>query len=560
MVSSSIYRHITTPIFYPNASPHLGHLYSSLLADVQHRWNQLQLYNSKFTTGTDEHGLKIQQAAIKNGYDDPLKFVDTLAPKFKSLDFQYDINYTNFIRTTDIKHIENVKKLWEKCYQNGHIYKDIHQGWYSVSDETFYPDSKIVKLENDDKNVKYINTETNNEVTYHKETNYFFKLSEFQNRLIELHSREGPNAWIFPESKRLTLLNELKSRDISDLSISRPSERLSWAISVPNDSTQSIYVWFDALTNYISSLGPLENLCNSKNNNNNNNNMIEYWSQTTHIIGKDIMKFHCWYWPSFLLSAGLPLPKRVIIHDHWLSQGVKMSKSLGNVVDPMELPSQYGKDIVRWSILENSQLDHDNNFKYEDLLKCRNMFISKWGNLINRCCNAKSKFNLSRAVNKTCGNISNKDDFLDIWQEQSLSPVENEQVDSIFKQLESLQETYSAKMERFEYNHIIKDIWQLIDQLNLFIQTTKPWDKTITNQIRQDAIIFLTMDVSRILSILTQPMIPKLSNRFLDRVDVSPERRSFRDAKFGVDHTYGANANDSSKNVPIERKVASYEY
>lgn len=557
-MSPSMYRHITTPIFYPNASPHLGHLYSSLLADVQHRWNQLQMCNSKFTTGTDEHGLKIQHAAIKNGYTDPLKFVDTLVPKFKYLDTQYGINYTTFIRTTDVNHIENVKKLWEICYRNGHIYKDVHHGWYSISDETFYPESKITKLENEDgTSVKYINTETNNEVTYHKETNYFFKLSGFQDHLIELHSRGGSNAWIFPESKRLALLNELKSRDLSDLSISRPSERLSWAIPVPNDSTQSIYVWFDALTNYISSLGPLENLYSK----NSSNEMKKYWLQTTHIIGKDIMKFHCWYWPSFLLSAGLPLPKQVIIHDHWLSQGVKMSKSLGNVIDPMKLPSKYGKDIVRWSILENSQLDHDNNFKYEDLSKCRNMFISKWGNLINRCCNAKSKFNLSRAVTKTCVYVSNKTDFINMWgQQSSLSPVENDQVRTIFEQLESLQETFAMKMETFQYNLIIKDIWHLIDQLNLFIQTTKPWNKTFTNQTRQDLIIFLTMDISRILSILTKPIIPNISNRFLDRIDVSLERRSISDAKFGVDHTYGVNANDPSMEVPIERKVASYEY
>lgn len=540
---SLLYRHITTPIFYPNASPHLGHLYSSLLADVQFRWDKFKGRDSRFTTGTDEHGLKIQQAALKNGFKDPLQFVDSLVPQFKQLDEKYAIAYSTFIRTTQQNHIDNVTRLWQLCQDKGYIYEDTHQGWYSVSDETFYPESKVAKQDNG----KYLNTETNNEVTYHKEMNYFFKLSAFQDRLIELLSRTGGQAWVYPESKRIQLLNELKSTPLQDLSISRPSERLSWAIPVPKDSAQSVYVWFDALTNYISALGPIDTVKTNP-----------YWTQTTHIIGKDIMKFHCWYWPSFLIAAQLPLPRRVVIHDHWLSQGVKMSKSLGNVIDPMSLTQMYGRDIVRWAILENSQVEHDNNFKHDDVVKCRSMFVSKWGNLINRCCNPKGKFDLGRAVTQTCQAISNEKDFIQTWE--SLYPGSDvNQIKSIFTQLSLLQESMDTRIDEFKYSHILKDIWQLIDQLNLFIQTMKPWDKSLPHE-KQDMVIYLAMDICRILSILSQPFIPQLSNIFLDRIDVLPERRTVEDAKFGADKTYGMKANDPSKRVPIQRDVASYEY
>lgn len=541
-----LHRHITTPIFYPNASPHLGHLYSSLLADVQHRWNELSnpsnpSYN-KFTTGTDEHGLKIQQAAGKVKLE-PRQFVDTLVPRFKDLDRVYDINYTKFIRTTEPSHIRNVEKLWDKIQERGYIYPGSHSGWYSVSDETFYPESKVIKVTED----KYINTETNNEVTYHKETNYFFALSRFQEKLEELLSRPG---FVWPESKRIQLLRDLNKGNLADLSVSRPANRLSWAVPVPNDPTQSVYVWFDALMNYISALGPMEEM-----------NSNPWWSQTTHIIGKDIMKFHCWYWPSFLWAADLPLPKRVIVHDHWLSQGTKMSKSLGNVVDPMKISSQFGTDIVRWSLLENSQLDQDNNFQTDQVIACRNMFVDKWGNLIQRCCNKNNpeRFNLQRSVQVTAKDINNPEDLLLLWKDIMSPDHDIGLVKKVLDKLNDFQSCLDERIQSFQYNHILKDVWNIIDQLNIIIQTFKPWDKTLSTPQR-DLIIYLAMDITRILCISTQPIIPNLSNRFLDRLDIQSEKRSLLDAEFGIDHNYGARANTSSMSLPIERKVASYEY
>ena len=250
--------HITTPIFYPNAKPHIGHLYSSLLCDVHHRWQLLKGNQSFFTTGTDEHGLKIQLASESNGFDQPKKFVDKLYMDFVHLDKIFDINYTRFIRTTDPDHVENVKKLWQLCLKNGFIYKGEHKGWYSISDETFYPESKVVKDPKHDG--KYLNTESNNEVIYQSETNYFFRLSLFKEKLIN-HIREYPN-FIFPITKREQILQELNTTNLLDLSISRPSTRLQWGIPTPNDPSQKVYVWFDALCNYLSSIGGISSILN----------------------------------------------------------------------------------------------------------------------------------------------------------------------------------------------------------------------------------------------------------------------------------------------------------
>lgn len=334
--------HITSPIFYPNAKPHLGHLYSSLLCDVQCRWNKLLGKDTLFTTGTDEHGLKIQSAAEQKGYQNPKEFVDQLCKHFIELDRTADIEFTRFIRTTDPDHVENTKKLWTLCWENGHIYKGEHKGWYSVSDETFYPDSKVVTANEDgelkpfdgifDPNCKYVNTESGNEVVYQTETNYFFRLSAFQKPLIEF-MRRNPT-FIHPPSRYAQILRELENNKLNDLSVSRPTSRLQWGISVPQDDSQKIYVWFDALCNYITSIGGIDAVkgdAKSVRGLHNTGNIIEnprnWWENTTHLVGKDIIKFHTIYWPAFLMGANLPMPKQVVVHGHWLSGGVKMSKS-----------------------------------------------------------------------------------------------------------------------------------------------------------------------------------------------------------------------------------------
>ncbi|CAI4062698.1 hypothetical protein SKDZ_07G4150 [Saccharomyces kudriavzevii ZP591] len=546
--------HITTPIFYPNAKPHLGHLYSSLLCDVRHRWQLLKGHVSLFTTGTDEHGLKIQIASETNGFDQPKKFVDKLYLDFVQLDKIYDISYTRFIRTTDPDHIENVIRLWELCLKNGFIYKGDHKGWYSISDETFYPESKVIK---DPKHEgKYLNTESNNEVCYQSETNYFFKLSLFERKLHN-HIKNNPD-FIFPSSKKDQILKELEAGgNLPDLSISRPSARLKWGIPTPNDPSQRVYVWFDALCNYLSSVGGIPSILHdttevvSKHQDARLNEETqltiphprEIWKNTIHVIGKDIAKFHTIYWPSFLFAAGLPLPKQIVVHGHWLCNGVKMSKSLGNVVDPIVMAKYYGADIVRWFLLENSKLEEDGDFQESKLFETRELLVSKWGNLINRCCG--SKFNIERAVTK----FSCKGD-LNLQKIFQNEPQTSQRVENLLELLDKSKEVFDKKIAIFQYSQLLKYVWGIINDANTLVQNSKPWEREVD---QQDAIIFLSMETSRILSILCQPIMPSLSQRLLDRIDVSKEKRTITYTKLGSDETYGKHSNLRGREVPLKK-------
>lgn len=550
--------HITTPIFYPNAKPHLGHLYSSLLCDVQYRWNKLLGKDCCFTTGTDEHGLKIQTAAQLNGYKDPKMFVDKLYTHFIDMDQKANIQYSRFIRTTDPDHIENVKTLWNICYEKGYIYKGNHEGWYSVSDETFYPDSKILRVMKNgetipfdgkiDPNAEYINTESRNQVTYQSELNYYFKLSAFQKPLIEL-LRSNPS-FIHPPSRHSQILKELESYDLKDLSISRPETRLKWGISVPNDETQKIYVWFDALCNYISSIGGIKAVLQNGESSpcmHKDRNSIQYaglfWRNTEHLIGKDIAKFHTIYWPAFLMAAELPLPKRIVIHGHWLSGGVKMSKSLGNVVDPLEIIEHYEADTMRWYLLENSSIDNDGNFNEKNLWETREQLCSKFGNLINRC--GGKKFNLRSGV------ISFANKPVNSMLEQ-LSDETRSAASALLETMENAPERIEECYKQYDISGSQKIIWNIVNAANSFVQNTEPWTKK-DNDMERSAIIYTALDAARVASILSQPIIPTISANLLDRLDVSNDKKTLEYAQFGADDSYGNLTNKRFKEIPIQR-------
>lgn len=341
------------------------------------------------------------------------------------------------------------------------------------------------------------------------------------------------------------------------MSISRPSTRLQWGIPTPNDPSQKVYVWFDALCNYLSSIGGISSILNdtaevvSEHHNTESNVEMEsviphpkeVWQTTIHVIGKDIAKFHTIYWPSFLLAAGLPLPKQVVIHGHWLCNGVKMSKSLGNVVDPVDMASYYGADIVRWFLLENSKLEEDGDFQEQRLSETRELLVSKWGNLVNRCCG--SKFDVGRAVTK----FSNKG-HLQLQETFQNEPEISQQIENHIKLLDQAKEVFEEKINLFQYSQLLKHVWGIINDANTLVQNGKPWEREVD---QQDAIIFLSMETSRILSILCQPIMPALSQSLLDRIDVSEERRTIPFIKLGSDEAYGKHSNERGREVPLKR-------
>lgn len=497
--------YITTPIFYPNADPHLGHLYSVLLCDVRHRWEKLQNKPSFFTTGTDEHGLKIQTAAANIGKH-PKEFVDTLAQRFIELTQYSDVKYDRFIRTSDLDHVEAVKHFWDDLKSKDWIYEGEHTGWYCVSDETFYPETQIMA-----KDGKNFSIETGNEVFFTREKNYFFKLSRFQDKLIQ-HIESNPQ-FIIPESRRLDLLKELRSGKLEDLSISRPSSRLSWGIRVPNDDSQTIYVWIDALVNYLTSAGYPSNISTS-------------WP-ATHLIGKDIIRFHCIYWPSLLMAAGVELPHQVVVHGHWLSEGYKMSKSRGNVVNPREIMDYYGSDAVRIYLCENSVLNNDGNFNEVGLSETRDQLVDKFCNLTMRACG--KKFNIERAL----------DNVSEFPKVKFSNDQLNQEYDAIVHKINSLQTTMDHYYRTYQYSQVTLPFWSVISDANTFVQNSTPWKPE--SPLHQDKIIHLATEVARISSILISPIIPTLSQKVLERLNV--EKRDIDQCQFGKDVEYGKGVN-----------------
>ncbi|CAI5759705.1 unnamed protein product [Candida verbasci] len=509
-------KYITTPIFYVNASPHLGHAYTMLLADVTNKWDKLKRIQTFLLTGTDEHGLKIQSTAEKLKIE-PKVLVDNVSNNFKVLASKLNVNYDRFIRTTDLDHVENVINIWNLMNEKGLIYKGSHSGWYSISDETFYPDSQIEEVEKDGV-LKKISIETRNEVMYNEETNYFFRLSKFRNDLIKF-LEENPN-WIKPKHRYDQILTELKDSELNDLSISRPSSRLKWSIEVPNDPNQKIYVWFDALFNYHTF-----------------GKEINVWPPT-HIIGKDIIRFHCIYWPIFLMAADMKLPNEVIVHSHWLCDGYKMSKSLGNVIDPIKTIEKYGLDTFRFFMIENSNLNEDCKFSYDYLMNTRNLLIGKYCNLINRI--GGNKFNIEQAVQD-----------VEKYQKLKMNDELKALSDELITGLNELRCVMDEHVSNFEFNKVIQCWWSIINKANTLFQVAEPWK--IKDEITVNYFVYLCSETIRICSVLIQPVIPELSTKILDRLNVNKKRRTFEYAKLNADLDYGNDANSKKHDVPMKK-------
>ena len=461
--------YITTPIYYVNDKPHIGHAYTTILADVVARHHRNSGKDVFFLTGLDEHGQKVQQAAEKRGVD-PKKHCDEMAPRFLELWKRLHIQYDDFIRTTEKRHTDTVKKILQNVYDKGDIYEDSYEGLYSVSEERFITEKEAESGHYRD--IKKL-----------KEKNYFFKMSRYQEKLIE-HIEQNP-MFIQPAHRKNEVLGFLKS-PLSDLCISRPKSRLNWGIELPFDSKYVTYVWFDALINYVSALG-----LNSE-----EEKYKSFWPVNFHLIGKDILTTHAVYWPTMLMSAEIKLPRSIFAHGWWMSDQSKMSKSLGNVIDPLELIESYGVDPVRFYLMKEMVLGHDSNFSMDSFIKCYNSDLANdFGNLLSRVSNLVNKF--------YNGSLVEGEDL----SEDGLAIKKNAK--------ETINEV-SMLMDEMKINDAIERVLQFVRNVNKFLELTAPWKVVKTDLKRAGRILFTAAESLRVIALLFSPIMPNRTKSVLD--------------------------------------------
>ena len=459
--------YITTPIYYPSAKPHMGHAYSSIIADFFARFKRIDGYNVHFLTGTDEHGLKIQRAAEKNKLD-PLKFCDEISQTFRNLSRTLNLSNTDFIRTTEERHKKTVQHLWSTLEKNDDIYLSKYAGWYSVSDEAFYGEDEITKKED-----KMVAIQSNSIVEWIEEESYFFRLSKWQENLLEYYEK-NPD-FISPKAKKNEVISFVKS-GLKDLSISRKS--FSWGIKVPNNENHIIYVWLDALTNYISAL----NYPNIK-----DDLFKKFWPASLHLIGKDILRFHSVYWPAFLMAAKIPLPKKIYGHGWILSGDEKMSKSKGNILDPLDIIEIYGLDALRYYLIKEVSFGNDGNISVERLEDCINSDLANnFGNLCQRV-TAFAEKNCSSKVPKLTK--FNDDDLL--------------MLNKFTNNLSILREEIDKQNINFYINFIVSALFET----NKYFNDQEPWKKK-NDKERLDVIVFTSLEMIRKISFMLYPIIP----------------------------------------------------
>lgn len=467
--------YITTPIYYPSAKPHMGHAYSSIVADFFARLKRIQGHKVFFLTGTDEHGQKIQRAAEKSNKD-PLKFCDEISKTFRNLSSLLNLSNDDFIRTTEKRHASAVTNLWNILEKKKEIYLSKYSGWYSVSDEAFYNEDEIEDLDG-----KKISKSSGSPVEWVEEESYFFKLSKWQEPLLKFYS-DNPK-FILPESRKNEVISFVKS-GLKDLSVSRKS--FSWGIKVPSNKDHVIYVWLDALTNYLSALNyPKETEKLYK----------DFWPANIHIIGKDILRFHAVYWPAFLLAAGIKPPQRVYGHGWILSGDEKMSKSKGNILDPIEIIDIYGLDALRYYLLKEVSFGNDGNISKEKLESCINSDLANnYGNLCQR---------VILFCEKNIGlKVPEKYDFIN----DDLK-ILNDFKDNI-KNIEK-------EINEQNINYYVEYVVNQLFKANKYFNDQAPWTKKNDN-LRLNTIVFVSLELIRKISILLYPIIPNTSLKVLN--------------------------------------------
>ncbi|KIX00137.1 methionine-tRNA ligase [Rhinocladiella mackenziei CBS 650.93] len=506
--------YVTSPIFYVNSgrcSPHVGHLYTLVLSDILKRWAKLRGdERATLLTGTDEHGMKIQKAAQTANTNAKL-FCDQHAQQFKSLCQAANINYDRFIRTTDDDHRIAVEHFWNELNHAGYIYEAKHEGWYSISDETFYPESQVQKvLDPSTGETKIASIETGKEVEWTSETNYHFKLSAFQQPLLK-HYSENPGA-IVPKQRMAFIMKEIES-GLNDLSVSRPSTRLSWGVRVPGDSSQTIYVWLDALINYLTMTGyPFTD----------RNDPTNIWPPNCQVIGKDIIRFHTIYWPAFLMALDQPLPRRFLTHAHWTMNNEKMSKSAGNGVNPFMAMDRYGVDSIRFYMAYHGGIVDDAMYENSQVAETyKHILRDGFGNLLHRVFKSKH-FNVHDAVR-----------FV----------AENQGLRDLYEQLALVRIRTDASMREPDPRTTIHLITELIRNTNKFFHNAALWKRFQTEDPEELRLarysLFMSAESIRIIAILLQPFMPERMKVALDMMEVHESRRTFEHTRVGADFIYG---------------------
>ncbi len=480
--------YITTPIYYPSAEPHMGHAYSSIVADIFARFKRLEGYNVLFLTGTDEHGLKIQREAEKNKKT-PQVFCDELSKKFKDLTKKLNLSNNDFIRTTEKRHHKTVVDMWSRLVSSGDIYLDKYSGWYSISDEAYYDDDEIKDL-----NGKKVSIVSGSIVDWVEEESYFFKLSSWSKDLLKLY--KSNENFVLPLARKNEVVRFVE-KGLKDLSISRTS--FSWGIPVPKNKKHVIYVWLDALTNYISALSFSEP---------DNKKYKKYWPADVHIIGKDILRFHAIYWPAFLLAAKLPTPKRVFSHGWILSGDKKMSKSLGNILDPIKIIDDYGIDQLRYYLVKEVSLGNDGSISMDNLKNCVNGDLANnYGNLCQR---------VFSFIKKNC---SNK-----IPKAKKLTDSDN----LLLNKLKDNTSNLVDLMNKQSLNEFIKQVVGYSFDANKYFNDSEPWSVKKKDIERMNTILFVICEQIKNISILLNPIIPIATDKVLETMNVKKEYRSIK--------------------------------
>jgi len=478
--------YITTPIYYPSGQPHMGHAYSSIIADVFARFKRIDNCKVHFLTGTDEHGLKIQKAAEKDG-SNPLEYCNKISKVFKDLTTKLNLSNDDFIRTTEKRHHKSVNDLWNRLVKSGDIYLSKYKGWYSVSDEAYYNSDEVIEKEG-----KRFSSFSGSQVEWVEEESFFFKLSAWEKKLLEFYDKN--DKFILPLSRRNEVVNFVKN-GLKDLSVSRTS--FTWGIKVPENKNHVIYVWLDALTNYLSALN-FPNI--------NDNLYKDFWPASLHVIGKDILRFHAIYWPAFLLAANLKPPLRVFGHGWILSGDEKMSKSKGNILNPLEIIDMYGVDSLRYYLMKEVSHGSDGSISLKSLENCINSDLANnYGNLCQR---------VFSFVKNNCKN--------EVIRSKNVSDSDKK----LIEQCNNLTKNLRNEMNNQNLNNYIKSVIDISFLTNKYINDEEPWKLKKINIEKMNNILHISLEQIAKISVLLSPIIPDSSAKVLNSLNIKHESKN----------------------------------